>query len=246
MYSLLIVEDEPLIRAGLKKYFDWSSFNISTILEATNGKEGLEKSIEVKPDLIITDIRMPEMDGLEMIKAIRAESIPSEIIILTGYNEFEYAKKAIQYGGVKDFLIKPLQYDESYQSITRCMTSIQEKQVDVETNTRPPSDEDLFQQIEAYIIDNIRDDTSLQTIAEHFFYNPSYLSRLFKTKMQLNFTEFVREIKVDIAKRNLENPDLNMQEVSTLSGFSTYKQFLQTFRLVTSMTPTDYRRHLRG
>lgn len=246
MYSLLIVEDEPIIRAGLKKYFDWTTFNITTILEAPNGEEGLEIAIAKKPDLIITDIRMPKMNGLDMIKHIRKQEIPTNIIILTGYNEFDYAKKAIQYGGVKDFLIKPLQYEESYQSIKRWFDDVSKEKPNTSVINDIPDDDELFDQIKDYIISNITDDISLQHIAEHFFYNPSYLSRLFKLKLNMNFTDFVRIIKINIAKEHLNNSDLNMQEVSSLSGFSSYKQFLHSFRVTTNMTPTDYRRHLRG
>lgn len=246
MYTLLIVEDEPVIRMGLKKYFDWDAFQISTILEATNGVEGLAIAKTEKPHLIITDIRMPEMNGLEMIKQIRQQSLSTQIIILTGYNEFEYAQKAIQYGGVRDFLIKPLQYDESYRSISKCMQLIKEEHAGNDTDISGDThDNDLFLKIEDYIMNHLTKDTSLQTIAEHFYYNPSYLSRLFKTKLQMNYTEFVRDIKIKVAKKNLENSALNMQEVSSLSGFSSYKQFLHTFRMVEDTTPTDYRRQLR-
>lgn len=252
MYTLLIVEDEPLIRAGLKQYFDWNSFDITTILEASDGQQGVDIYHKEEPDLIITDIRMPIMSGLDMIREIRSVDISTKIIILTGYNEFEYAQKAIQYGGVHDFLIKPLQYKESYQAIASCMAQIRfsANQVHDDGGSEPDGTVDkekvLFQQIETFIIENIQCDVSLQVIAEHFFYNPSYLSRLFKSTLEMNYTEFVREIKVKIARNNLENPTLNMRDVSKHSGFNSYKQFLQAFRLVTGMTPTDYRRNLRA
>jgi two-component system response regulator YesN len=124
MYKLLIVEDEPLIRAGLQHYFDWTELGITTIVEAENGKEGWLTALHEQPDLIITDIRMPEMDGLQMIEHIRATLPDTLFIILTGFNDFEYAQKAIRLGGVHAFLLKPLEYEESFSTIQSCMTTL--------------------------------------------------------------------------------------------------------------------------
>jgi two-component system response regulator YesN len=127
MYKLLIVEDEPLIRAGLQHYFDWTELGITTIVEAENGKEGWLTALHEQPDLIITDIRMPEMDGLQMIEHIRATLPDTLFIILTGFNDFEYAQKAIRLGGVHAFLLKPLEYEESFSTIQNCMTTLKQR-----------------------------------------------------------------------------------------------------------------------
>ncbi|OCT15532.1 hypothetical protein A8709_15770 [Paenibacillus pectinilyticus] len=124
MYKLLIVEDEPLIRAGLQHYFDWPSLEVSSIVEAENGKDGHLTALREPPDLVITDIRMPEMDGLQMIEHIRAALPDTLFIILTGFNDFEYAQKAIRLGGVHAFLLKPLEYDESLATIQSAMNTL--------------------------------------------------------------------------------------------------------------------------
>ncbi|CAN7410426.1 response regulator [Paenibacillus sp. LjRoot153] len=127
MYKLLIVEDEPLIRAGLQHYFDWTALGVTTIVEAENGKEGCLTALHEQPDLIITDIRMPEMDGLQMIEHIRATRPDTLFIILTGFNDFEYAQKAIRLGGVHAFLLKPLEYEESFSTIQSCMSTLKQR-----------------------------------------------------------------------------------------------------------------------
>ncbi|NOU69207.1 response regulator [Paenibacillus sp. LMG 31461] len=127
MYKLLIVEDEPLIRAGLQHYFDWTALGVTMIVEAENGKEGWLTAIHEQPDLIITDIRMPEMDGLQMIEHIRATLPDTLFIILTGFNDFEYAQKAIRLGGVHAFLLKPLEYEESFATILSCMATLKQR-----------------------------------------------------------------------------------------------------------------------
>ncbi|KRF06582.1 hypothetical protein ASG89_19215 [Paenibacillus sp. Soil766] len=127
MYKLLIVEDEPLIRTGLQHYFDWTELGVTTIVEAANGKEGWLTALHEQPDLIITDIRMPEMDGLQMIEHIRATLPDTLFIILTGFNDFEYAQKAIRLGGVHAFLLKPLEYEESFSTLQSCMSTLKQR-----------------------------------------------------------------------------------------------------------------------
>ncbi|MFS0839762.1 response regulator transcription factor [Paenibacillus sp. 1P03SA] len=129
MYKLMIVEDEPLIRTGLKHYFAWQELGFETILEAENGKEGFHMALGEKPDMIITDIRMPEMDGLQMIEELRPMLPDTVFIILTGYNDFAYAQRAIRLGGVHAFLLKPLEYDESLSTLMQCLDTLKQKKL---------------------------------------------------------------------------------------------------------------------
>lgn len=120
----MIVEDEPLIRTGLKHYFSWAELGVHNIVEAENGKVGITTALRERPDLVITDIRMPEMDGLQMIEHIR-DSLPDTLfIILTGFNDFGYAQKAIKLGSVHAFLLKPLEYEESLLVIQDCISKL--------------------------------------------------------------------------------------------------------------------------
>ncbi|MGQ7886381.1 response regulator transcription factor [Paenibacillus sp. WC2504] len=135
MYKLLIVEDEPLIRTGIKHYFNWQDLEVSHIVEADNGKNGLTMALQEKPHLIITDIRMPEMDGLEMIEHLRPQLPDTVFVILTGFNEFAYAQQAIRLGGVHGFLLKPLEYEESLATIQSCLQEIVARQKKRETHS---------------------------------------------------------------------------------------------------------------
>lgn len=124
MYKLMIVEDEPLIRAGLKQYFNWHELGIESILEAENGKDGIEIALRERPDLVITDIRMPEINGLEMIERLRPALPDTLFLILTGYNDFTYAQKAIRLGNIQAYLLKPLQYEESLTTIVESIKAL--------------------------------------------------------------------------------------------------------------------------
>lgn len=125
MCKLLIVEDEWIIRTGLRQYFPWQELGVNDIYEAENGADGLQLALEVRPDLIISDIRMPEMNGLEMIEQLRPLLPDTFFIILTGYSEFEYAKQAIRLGNIQEYLLKPLEYEESMKSVQNTLQLIQ-------------------------------------------------------------------------------------------------------------------------
>ncbi|MGO4110400.1 response regulator transcription factor [Paenibacillus sp. YAF4_2] len=127
MLKVMIVEDEPLIRAGLKQYFPWNELGVGEISEAMNGKEGIEVALRESPDLIVTDIRMPEMDGLEMIEQLKSLLPTAGFIILTGYNEFKYAQEAIRLGVVQQYLLKPLEYDVSMEALTACINQLKQQ-----------------------------------------------------------------------------------------------------------------------
>lgn len=121
--SILIIEDEFYFRQALKKYIAAYSEEFEVCGEARNGQDGLEKLLDMKPDIALVDITMPVMDGITVIKKAKEAHSKTKVIILTGYGEFEYAKKAIQLG-VQDYLLKPLQSDELYQSLQKASRTI--------------------------------------------------------------------------------------------------------------------------
>lgn len=124
--SILIIEDEFYFRQALKKYIAAYSEEFEVCGEARNGQDGLEKLLDMKPDIALVDITMPVMDGITVIKKAKEAHSKTKVIILTGYGEFEYAKKAIQLG-VQDYLLKPLQSDELYQSLQKASRTIDQE-----------------------------------------------------------------------------------------------------------------------
>lgn len=124
---IVIVEDEIKIREGMGKLIESQTDHI-VLGEAVNGAEGLEMILRFKPDLVITDIRMPVMDGLEMMREICAQKLSVHVVILSGYSEFDYAKKAIQYG-VDDYLLKPLAADDVREMLGKIEGRIKKEQL---------------------------------------------------------------------------------------------------------------------
>ena len=124
MYRLLIVDDEPRIRRGLLKSIPWNSIGFTEVREAQNGREALEIAEEMHPHLLIADIRMPDIDGLQLIGLMRDKKIHSQVIIISGYSDFTYAQQAIRYG-VSDYILKPINETDLYERILNVMQKLE-------------------------------------------------------------------------------------------------------------------------
>lgn len=118
MFTLLIADDEPTIRRGLSKMIPWSTMDVKLIGEAEDGTKALALMREKQPDILITDIRMPNMDGLALAQTVSEEFPETSIIILTGYADFSYAQTAIRYGAV-DFVLKPTSKEKIGAAVKR-------------------------------------------------------------------------------------------------------------------------------
>ncbi len=122
----MIVDDESKIRTGLSKFINWKSLDCEVIHVATNGDDALQKVAIQKPDIILTDIRMPKLNGIELAKHLYEHEPSIELILLTGYADFEYSKKAIQYD-IVDFVLKPTSPDNIATAVTKAKKSNREK-----------------------------------------------------------------------------------------------------------------------
>ena len=123
MLRVLIIDDEPVVRAGLKAIIDWESLGYEVIGEAADGHDGLCKLLELHPDLCITDIKMPGLYGTKMLEQARKGGFDGKVIVLTGYSDFEYARSAIE-SGVSSFQLKPIEEDDLLDALTKVRETI--------------------------------------------------------------------------------------------------------------------------
>lgn len=139
MYSVFIVDDEIIVREGLRKKIDWENSQFSFAGEAGDGEIALSMIQDIKPDILITDIRMPFMDGLELAQAVRKIQPWIRIIILSGHDEFDYAKKAISIG-VEDYILKPFTPEEIFESLNKVAQSLDKEKREVNDISRMKSE----------------------------------------------------------------------------------------------------------
>lgn len=145
MYRMIVVDDEAWIRERLVHTIDWGKLGIGFLHEATCGEEALALAAEVQPDLILTDIRMPRMDGLELIERLKEQRLAAKVVIISGFSDFEYAKKALSLGA-SDYILKPVEDDDLLDVVARCLEQIETdrrkeallKKADDQVNKRLP------------------------------------------------------------------------------------------------------------
>lgn len=127
MWNVLIADDEPKIRQGLRKTLETFDLDLNIAAEARNGLDALEKAKEFRPDLMLVDICMPKMSGIEFLQEIRKLGLESQVVVISGFDEFSYAQQAIELG-VCSFMLKPIEEEKLYQVLARAVETISQKQ----------------------------------------------------------------------------------------------------------------------
>ncbi len=133
MYKLLIVDDEPWLRKRLLLTIDWESMGITELFEAEDGAKAFNIAVKHEPDIIITDIEMPELSGIDLMQTLNESALFPQVILISGYNEFEYARSAVRFGAV-DYLLKPVAEDELKKTITKCIATLEQNRYHKEIN----------------------------------------------------------------------------------------------------------------
>ncbi len=126
MYKLLIADDEPWLRKRLMLTIDWEKLGISEVYEAEDGARAFALASAHEPDITITDIEMPELSGIELMKTLNESAMFPQFILISGYNEFEYARSAVRYGAV-DYLLKPIEEEDLKKAVSKCVATLEKK-----------------------------------------------------------------------------------------------------------------------
>lgn len=241
LYRLLIADDESQSRNTLSTCFPWDSVGFEVVAQAYNGHEAL-KYIHSNPiDVILCDIRMPGMDGIELAKQLHAEKSETIIVFLSGYRDFEYAQQAIRYG-VRFYMVKPATYEELKKTFTELKMDLDFKYKPNELS-QPPSvlEQDLcIEKLKMYIEQNYRN-ANLKEASQLIYMNSSYISQLFKQKTGENFSDYLLGVRMKKAAELLKNPNYKIYDISTQIGYTNAKNFARSFRNYYGKSPKEFR-----
>lgn len=251
MYRVLIVEDEDIIRKGIAYTMDWMSMDCVIAGEAANGKEGVEKILELRPDIVVADIMMPYMNGIEMIRSTK-DQVPYKSILLTSYAEFSYARQAIDLK-VSDYLMKPVEEEEIRKAIEKVTGEIRKEQEIARICERHADEfsmQEFYKKAETdnpYVEKTLEitekeyaNKISVESIADQLGVSASYLSRKFKQTTGLTYLDFLNKYRVSQAIRLMETGQYKVYEISEKTGFSDYKHFNVVFKRYTNQSPTEF------
>jgi len=250
MLKLLIVDDEYLERMVLKHHIENDpSLQIKIVGEASSGREAISMFLKTNPAIILMDIKMPELDGLQTAEIIKQHNNAVEIIFITAYSYFSYAKQAIQLRSA-DYLLKPVKPADLYASIKKAIQFADERKANKFTSTtlqdfpaEAQLDENfLISQLKDYIAKNFESKITLDDLAQIVHYNPSYISSLFKKNTGLGINDYITNIRIKEATRLLVDTDKSIDDIAGSVGLSNNSYITYLFKKSLGITPSAYRR----
>ena len=240
MLKVVVVEDEELVRKGIVLTVDWAGAGCAVVGEAANGEEGLEVIRRYRPDLIVTDIRMPKLDGIEMLRRRREEGNRAHGVFHTAYSDFSYAQSALKLGAA-DYLLKPFRDQELTHAVARvCRKMESAPAANTPAVKKEPEATGYVRQAMDYIAGHYADENiSIATIAEHLCVSEGHLSHVFKKQTGMTVTNYLTKTRIDAAMALLQTGRVKVYEAAAAVGYKDVTYFSATFKKLTGLSPSE-------
>jgi len=245
MYRVILVDDERLIIRGLSTVIPWRELGCEVAGTAYDGAAGLELIRRLRPDIVLTDIRMPNMDGLTMLAAIRSEFPEIQMSVLTAYRDFEYARQAITLG-VCRYLLKPSNLEELKEAVRQMASRLDAmprlREEDAPDESVREAGNHLVKAALAYMKEHCTEQhLSLGEVADHVYVSQWHLSKLLNRETNQSFFDLLGGMRIAAAKKLLADPALRIHEIAEMAGFSDVAHFSRSFKKTAGCTPGEYR-----
>ena len=252
MYNLLIIDDEPVIRRGIKSLAILSEIGISEIFEAGNAEKCLEIIDKEQIDIIMLDINMPNTDGLTLAKMLKEKNKNFAIIMVTGYDYFEYMQTAIRLG-VDDYLLKPVNKTDIELVLRRMIDKIEKirlenrlSELNVTSENITSAENSSFKAVREYMEEHLFDsELSLGYMAENLGFNSSYLSGIIKQIYGIPFQEYVTLKRMEQAKILCLSTDMKNYEIAEEIGYEDVNYFTNRFKKTFGITPKQFKQGMK-
>ncbi len=243
MLKVLVVEDEEMIRKGIVLAVDWAALDCVVVGEAANGLEALDAVERLDPSLIITDLKMPQMDGIEMLRRLRERGNQAYVIILTAYDSFTYAQSALRLGAV-DFLLKPFHDGDLERAVTALRRRMGVGPGETERSFPGLKKGDKSKYVlEAmdYIGEHYNDpNIGIGVIAQYLGLSEGHLSHTFKKETDYTLLNYLTRYRVHKAMELLRDCRVKVYEVAEQVGYRDITHFSATFKKLVGMSPSEY------
>jgi len=247
----VLIDDETWIREGLSEHINWDLLGIELVQIFQDGLEAIEY-LEVDPvDIVLSDIRMPNMTGLELVARLRevesAKPSPAKtkVIFLSGYGDFKYAQEALRLGAV-DYLLKPSDVEEIEEALQKAK-QLCSKEITHELEA--PAEPKAAEEPSSYLIKKalqvmhakFTEDLHLNQIADELFVTSNYLSRLFRQETGKSFSDYLSELRIEKACELLVSSTQKIYQIGEAVGYPNPRYFSEWFQKQMGMSPGDYR-----
>lgn len=246
MLQVVLADDEKTIREGMANLIQSYHLPLQIVGLAQDGQQALEYVRDYRPEILIIDINMPYLNGLQTIEIVKKENPEMKIIIVSGYDSFNYAQKALELG-VFSYLLKPLNFTDFNAALNAAVESYEKRLIEINL---------LNQNIQETVMakkDDIKDyikehyaqpDLSLNQIANHFQVSPSTMAKIVKQRTSMNFSDYLNQLRIEAAINLLLTSELNINEISKMVGYSSQHYFSRIFKKYKGEAPLAYRHKL--
>jgi YesN/AraC family two-component response regulator len=249
MYKAVIVDDEIWAAKDIMSIIDWEAQGFSISAAFDNGADAIKYFEAETPDILLTDIEMPGMNGLDLIGALREKGYDTITLLITAYGEFEYAKRAIEYD-VLAYILKPVDERELTAALRKArqiledIQSMQRENVTAVAGGKPKCVSVPISEIVDYIEEHYTEKLMISDFAERYFFNTSYLSNLFKKEAGMSFTNYIIGKRLLTAEKLLADNRVSLTDVSRTVGYDDYYHFSKLFKKYKGISPFEYRRKI--
>lgn len=255
MLSVVVAEDEYIVRNSIVKFINENIDGVSVVASFADGSGVLEYLKEHKADVVLTDVKMFELSGLDVAKYICDNDIKTAVIIISAYRDFSYAKTAIDYK-VCSYLLKPVMPDELRKALKKAEQFLAERySADKDEEVLNVSDDEneqnekklgdresvIMERALKFINENFHKDISLFDVASHVYLSEHYFGSIFKKNKAEGFTKYLNSVRLKEAERLLKTGRYSVKEISKKVGYNNCNYFIKLFKSQNKVTPKQYR-----
>lgn len=239
MISIYIADDEVWITLGLQKLLQKTKYDVWVVGTANNGLTAKEEIAEFQPQILFADIRMPGMSGLDLLTKIHEVSPGTKVVIISGYAEFSYALEAVQKHAF-DYLLKPIKVED----LERVLANYLKESKEMESKEDIPSPDRMIDNVIQEIRAHYMEDIQLTGLAAKYNISTGRLSTMIKEELEMNFSEYVSQLRIQRAKELLADESMSIQEIAEIVGYNDYFYFTKVFKKIQGISPSKYRKSL--
>lgn len=239
MYTVYILDDDPLIISGTIDTIIWEEYGFKVVGFGTDPHIAYDFVLKEKPDLVVCDLKMPSMNGIEFIRKIKKIDSDCEFIMISAFPEFEASRDFFLLGG-HDFLVKPVESKFLAITLEKLFEKLYKKRPLIIANNADAGKID-FSLLVDYITKNFNKKHSLKALSNKFHISEGYICNLFAKEYDTTLTAFITQLRMDKAAHFITTTDKSMKEIAILCGYHDYFYFCRVFKNKFAKAPTEYR-----
>ena len=240
MYRVFLADDEAWERKAMKKIIQEMELPLLVDGEAEDGIEAWNRLREKNPDILLADIRMPGLTGLELVQQMRGEGMDTKVIFISGYAEFDYARKALKMGA-SDYLLKPVEEEDLKEILEELILELDGTKAYGEVENVSFGIEEILLEIQK----DCCEDITLKGLAEKYYISDSRLSVLLKERLGMSFPNYLASIRIKKAQGLMKDERLSLEAIAKMVGFKDYFYFSKVFKKTAGISPGRFRKKIK-